>query len=326
MSTPTDFVDEVALPDFEDALWSALRDEAAAPERPAPRRAWPVAAAVLVVVVLAGAVLLARSGDESGSTVVGATATSGEETTVPEPPVTLPDGAVVGEPDPPAPPPTEEALSAAEAIRQAADTTIQLTETTTDGVVTRRFWGDHVSGGTRGVTYRGDGTPKFELGLAEPPPPTGALVDPLVRSVDHCFDEWSEGAGPIVGGALLGHADLLEEGRLVVDGPEVVDGRTLLGTHHVVLSWQVDPETGEPIGHRWVDDDLPGGLYLDPDTLLPALEVSSLGYPDGERTTFTYLDRSDPASRATLVAPVPDGSTRVDRVRTDQERVEALCW
>lgn len=360
----TDFADEVILPDFEEALWVALHAEHAddgtvAVGAPPPRhRGALLVAAVLVVGVLGAGAALARRSADDRPTVVGAAAAGGDDTAAPPGPTAGDDTAVppgptaeggdtavppepsspaapptgvegdvpvTSPPDLPAPPATAQARAAAEAIRRASDTTIQVTETTERGVVARRSWGDDVSGGTRGLVLRGDGTPKFELGLAEAPAAEGALAEPPVRAIDHCAGEWSEGPGPIVGGLVRGIAQQVDAGELVLDGTELVDGRRLIATHSLVLVTQVDPETGELIDEHWEDGQEEGGIYLDPDTLLPALDVSWIGAPNEQRTTYSYLDRTDPAARAMLVAPIPDGYARVDRVRTDDERAAAGC-
>ncbi|HEX7131555.1 MAG TPA: hypothetical protein VF228_03225 [Iamia sp.] len=331
--TPTDTPapDEIALPAFEEALWSALRAEhARAGEStanaststaddvevldPAPnaapmvrrraRRALAVAAAVAVLG--ASAVLAARAGggDDDGTTVVRPVATDPTTTLAPE------------------------AQLAAD-LRELMLTTVVATESRVQGRLVRRGWADDVSGTRHGIEYGPDGeTPEFELGLAEAPDPDGGFVaNPLLRAVDHCSGQWSESAGPNMSSELRGLADQLDRGSAVIDGTDVVDGREMLVVRPVSSRFEIDPETGEPIEPPTPDTTiLPyNAVYVDAETSHPVvLEPGPVSNPEMFPAITYQLRPRDGAALELLVAAAPAGYARVDAVPTDEERA-AVC-
>jgi hypothetical protein len=239
------------------------------------------------------------------------------------------------------------------------------------------MWTDEQSGAMRNLDYDSEGRPSFDSGLAAAPgvddpgpppiPPGAAPTDPSlpqqrVRQVDHCFGEYVEYDQV----AIPGHNEAerigqwLDEGKLVEDGTEIVDGRELIrlvqvpvellpstGGGRDELSWTtttigpatdpsttttdpsttttdagaLDPDTFEYVEH----------IYLvDAETFQP---VRIIGYPGGAPdysdatyvATIEYLPRT-PENMALLSSSVPDGFELVANLRGDGARYDECGW
>jgi hypothetical protein len=104
------------------------------------------------------------------------------------------------------------------------------------------------------------------------------------RMVDHCQRTWTETTRELRKDADIGYVQtFLDQGGLVVDGTQNVDGRDLI---------------------RIITEDGSGVTLVDPDTYLP---VQSSG--EGETTTYEYLPRTE-ENLQNLATPVPDGYRR----------------
>jgi hypothetical protein len=323
----TDTHDEIALPAFEDALWSALRAEharatapstspadevevldplAAPPRRPLVRRA--LAAAAAVALLGAAAVLAVRAGDDGGAADVGPVATEADPTTT-----TLAPEARL-----------------ADALRELTTTHVVATDERVDDRLVRQSWSDDTSGTRHGIEYREDGErPRFELGLATgPDPEAGLLANPPMRAIDHCARQWAASGGPNLSSDLRRLADDLDEGRAVVDGTEVVAGRELLVVRPVSTRLEIDPETGELVTPPTPSTEVQpyNATYVDPETSHPVMTdpgpvADPAAFPV---VTYRLLPR-DPSTLDLLVADAPAGYQEVDVVPTDEERAAAGC-
>lgn len=121
-------------------------------------------------------------------------------------------------------------------------------------------WTDEQSGARRNLSYDSEGEPSYDSGRATAPvvddpgpPPLPADASPFdpslpqepVRVVDHCFAEYKESDQVAIPGQIeadsLGEG--LDQGRLVEDGTETVDGRELIRLVQVPVELQ--PPTGD---------------------------------------------------------------------------------
>jgi hypothetical protein len=286
-------IDEIALPRFEDRLWAELADEheehrarfagPGGPGRSRHRRRVRRSLAVGVAAVAAAAAVFA--------TVV----------------VQRPDAPPGGGDG------TDLATRIVSAMEEAAATSVVHVAQDNTSYGDDETWTDETTGAFRSLQHDDAGGPLFDSGAAavpgEPDP------DVPVRTVDYCFDEYTEGAAALPvgpGSATRWVQNYLERGWLVEDGTEVVDGRELIRLREVP-----DEEYGTP-GQE------PGYVLVDPETYRPVLNVGYPGSDDEYTQRFEYLPRS-PENLARLVAPVPDGFARVDSLRGDGERSDAGC-
>jgi hypothetical protein len=196
-----------------------------------------------------------------------------------------------------------------------------------------------------------------------PIPPDAEPFDPSLpterhRTVDYCFSEYWEEDQTAIPGMVEADAlgEWLEEGSIVEDGTVDFRGRELIRLVQVPADIDptlppeqlvpVDPETGETLPTTTtappVTDPETGELdpdefefvehiYLvDAETFRP---VHIIGYPGQAAdysdamyiATIEYLPRT-PENLAKLVAPVPEGFTRVEGSRGDGERYDACGW
>lgn len=300
--------DELAMPGFEDRLWSELHQlharrqgQAGPPPGPAPRRRWrPGPRALLAVVGTAAAaaavaVLVVGDGTVPGSRPQAAEASVEERVLA------------ATEPD-------------------AGDSIIHQVRTPGDQADADESWYDEVTGARRERTLTADGDVLVDIGWPEPPaadepplPTTSVLgigdCDPgtrlaldadgnlrscvptdtappqpmhAVRRVDHCRREYSDVESPVVAHPGWGYLRMyLETGDIVEDGTEQVDGRELIRLRNHDSSY----------------------VYLvDPETYLPVQEIVAAA-PGGTARTVTTFERLErtPDNLALLTPPVPDG-------------------
>jgi hypothetical protein len=235
-------------------------------------------------------------------------------------------------------------------------------------------WTDEQSGARRDLNYDSDGQPSFDTGRAVPPgvddpgpppiPPDATPFDPSLpqehlRNVDYCFSEYAEFDQPAIPGHIEADrlGEWLDEGKLVEDGTETVDGRELIRLVQVPVELQPpsrvdertallpaqtgtvteppttdppttapDPATLDPDTFEYVEH-----IYLvDAETFRP---VRVIGYP-GEApdysdatyvATIEYLPRT-PENMALLSPPVPDGFDLAANLRSDGERLDQCGW
>jgi hypothetical protein len=296
--TPTDTdiqdaPDEVALPAFEDALWSALRTERRRYQRAGRRSRVLVAAAVVAVLAGAGAVAATRD-DGTGTTTAGpSTDTTASTTTVP---LTL------------------EQRAAAAIIARAPESVVR---EDVDSGITYSQWGDGLTLAMRTVYTAPDGRVLGEQGQTRLPDPDDP-VEPGEPgegvAVNHCRRTVIRGSD-FLGGTILGWLGSdMERGIWASDGTEVIDGRELIR----LRTWAEadmpapDPETDSwepPTAREW---DLTQATYLDPETLMPVLTRYRIGAEDESRVDYTIFPR-DEESLANVLVTVPDGYTELPR-------------
>jgi hypothetical protein len=225
-------------------------------------------------------------------------------------------------------------------------------------------WTDEQSGARRDLSYHADGQPSFDTGRATPPavddpgppplPPDAQPFDPSLpqehlRQVDYCFSEYTEYDQTAIPGHIEADriGEWLDEGMLVEDGTETIDGRELIRLVEVPADL-LPHERGAPMpGETTVPTEPPTTVdpaSLDPDTfeytehiyLVDAetfRPVRIIGYP-GEApdysdasyvATIEYLPRT-PENMALLSAPAPDGFELVAQLRGDGERLDQCGW
>jgi hypothetical protein len=289
--TPIDTdLDEVALPTFEDDLWTALRAEHARCSR-GSHRGRRLLAAAAVVAVLAGV----------GGVVATGVARDDDPTTIAGPSTETPTTA--------APLSLEERASAA--MLAAIDETIVRTDGTDMAGGPLVGFTDARTGAQRHVWYGPDGRVLGEQGSSGIPEP-GSSEDPGGAIVDHCARTFQDGWGMRSGTVLDSVGGDMGNGIWVADGTEVVDGRELIR----LRTWAEpdmpppDPDTGRwerPTPDEW---DPTSATYLDPETLLPVMSRHHIGEPDETRVTYTMLPR-DEANLAEVLVTVPPGYTEV---------------
>jgi hypothetical protein len=238
-------------------------------------------------------------------------------------------------------------------------------------------WTDEQSGARRDLSYDSEGEVSFDSGRAVAPgvddpgpppiPPNAQPFDPSlpqerIRTVDHCFSEYAEYDQAAIPGHIEADrlGEWLDEGTLVEDGTETVDGRELIRLVEVPAELRlpenvvggdvivpVDPETGAPMTTTEPPTTAPpttDPATLDPDTfenvehiyLVDAetfRPVRVIGYP-GEAPDYSdamyvatteYLPRT-PENMALLSPPVPDGFDLVPELRGDGERLDQCGW
>jgi hypothetical protein len=148
------------------------------------------------------------------------------------------------------------------------------------------------AGSYRYVIQDVSGAVTAEIGGAIVPPSTGD--EPSMRAVDHCRQRYQEAQVPFSGYMTTDpqfFLDMLEQGLMVEDGTEVVDGRELIRLRHR------EDDPGE------------GHLLVDPDTYL--LTVVTNGGPGGfagESTeTYEYLPRTPENLEPLGMPAIPPG-------------------
>ena len=371
--------DEVPLPHFENELWPALAQEHAEQRRIAAPAVGPPE------VVDARARRHARRLVVTGVAAVAAAVVAVAMIVVTDwdrAPDRAALNAEVPDPDAPGGAPTtgapEMSLAAhiTAATEEATESSIIHTITNNqydadDGtpIGDNEMWTDEQSGAMRALDYDSEGQPSFDTGRVTAPgvedpgpspiPPGASPTDPSLpqvraRQVDHCFGEYVEFDEV----AIPGHNEAerlgqwLDEGKLVEDGTEIVDGRELIRL--VEVPFELRPRTGGgPEEPGWTttttgpegpptttaDTGTPDPdtfeyvehIYLvDAETFRP---VRIIGYP-GEAAdhsdasyvaTIEYLSRT-PENMALFVSSVPDGFELVADLRGDGARYEECGW
>jgi len=180
----------------------------------------------------------------------------------------------------------------------------------TSTTVDDEAWRDQTTAAVRFLHFAPDGSGRsLDVGPVESPTPNdaGPTTGPYpLLSVDYCFEEWDVQDLPIPEGSSLNTsiaravADGLDEGSMVTDGTEVIDGQELV---RVV---EADP-TSDLV---W---------YVDPDSYRP---VRVVGGDEGHDyiTTIEYLPRT-PELLAAFTPVIPEGFAEVDPLtRTDDHR------
>jgi hypothetical protein len=290
--------DELAVPHFKERLWRELEElhgatattgttatasaaGSVAPARSARRPRLLAAAAVVAVGgAVAGVVLVA--GRDAPTTI---TAPAGQSTTT----------------------------AGVTTTRGERPLGIVLTETRYAGGNIGRSWKDEQTGLWRELAIGPDGNPRSDSGWTTRRQ-VGDEVVITVRNVDHCFREYQDeelrlpleavreampenrrvGAIPEA---------MFDDGELVADGTEVVDGRELL---------------------RYLDDENDGVVWLDPETRELVRQRYATRTDDEQTTTYEFLART-PENLAVLAPEVPPGYTTPFTDRTDEEWAAAGC-
>jgi hypothetical protein len=286
--------DELAVPHFKERLWRELEElhgstaaaGTVAPAR-AARRPRLLAAAAVVAVGGAAAGMVVLGGRDEPATIAGpggqpatpAEATTTEPTTTE---TTRPLGIVMVE------------------HRNAA------------GHVLRR-WKDERTGLWRELAIGADGNPTSDSGYTSRRQ-VGDEVVITTRQVDHCTREYQDGELrlPIetVRAAMPENQrvgdipdTVFDDGSLIADGTEVVDGRELL---------------------RYRDDANDGVVWLDPDTREIVRRRFSAGTDAEQAEVYEYLART-PENLAVLVPEVPPGFTTPPTADADAARTDTGC-
>jgi hypothetical protein len=237
-------------------------------------------------------------------------------------------------------------------------------------------WTDEQSGARRDLSYDSEGQPSFDNGRAVPPgvddpgpppiPPNAQPFDPSlpqerIRTVDYCFSEYAEYDQTAIPGHIEADriGEWLDEGTLVEDGTETVDGRELIrlvevpvdlrppepgdgGDAFTALEPSTVPASAPPTTEP--PTTAPDAATLDPDTfefvehiyLVDAetfRPVRVIGYPGDAPdysdamyiATTEYLPRT-PENMALLSPPVPDGFDLAANLRSDGERLDQCGW
>ena len=302
----TRFDDELVVPQFRDELWRELaelhaapgdRDEGDAarlgpqvdtrragradrvrPARAGSRRRLIVAAAVVALGAAAGVVL--AGGRDEPRTVTA---------------------------------PADRATTTATAAEVPRPLGIVVTEARNAEGIVVRSWKDERTGLWRDLAIGADGLPRSDSG-AYTRAQVGDEVVISTRQVDHCFREYedTELRMPIETARQAMPEDqrageipdtVFEDGTLVAEGTEVVDGRELL---------------------RYRDDANDGVVWLDPETRELVKRRYAPGSDAEQATTYEYLAPT-PENLAQLVPVVPPGYTTPRSDRTDEDRVAAGC-
>jgi hypothetical protein len=289
--------DDLALPELEDRLLTVLRaahrnqrDGASVAVAPVRRARRSLAAAAVAAVILGAALSVTDPTGDGGPS---------------DQPVIGLDAQVIA------------------AIDQALeDSVIHTVQHGPKGGV-HESWVDERTGAHRFLQLDRQGRLLFETGLAQAPavgdgplvtdPASERWISPdrlpqrLVRTLDHCFDSYTERSEPALPArsAAWQIRGGLADGTLRADGVEVHDGRSLI---------------------RVVSDGRYDGIvsYVDPETHRPVLVVGHAGTDAAYELTISYLPRT-PEHLAALAPQVPGTYDRVPELRSDGERLEAGC-
>jgi hypothetical protein len=330
----SDIDDEIALPRFEARVWAALaaehrarrRDDAfRAPvvgsphRRRIPRSLAVGGGAVAAAAAVFAAVVAVRS--DGGGNAYRATT---EEAS---------GGAVA----------PELATRIIAATEEAAETMVVHTLQDNTSYGDDEMWRDETTGGLRMVQHEEDGAPSLDTGpVTAPPAGDGPSSQPIPnRTVDYCFSEYAEGVQPPLpigtGSGTEWVQNALERGWWTEDGTQVVDGRELLRFREMLSDVNANPPAG-PDGDQETtttepqpsvtgaeqEDEVLAIALIDPETYRPVMYT---GYPGSDAEyaqTYEYLPRT-PENLARLVAPVPEGFSLVDELRSDGDRAAAGC-
>lgn len=372
-----DMRDEVPVPHYEDELWHTLARVHAEQRRIGPPALAPPEIAGARARRRARRMVLAGVGSIAAAAVAIAAVVVTDDDRSPD--TEAPDAEVADGTSTTGTPELSLAAQITAATEEASESSIIHTRRdnqydTDDGtpIGDEEEWVDEQSGARRTLVYGSDGQPSFDSGRATapgvddpgpPPIPPGAqpfdpsLPQERVRQVDYCFSEYVEYDQTAIPGYNEAHriGEWLDEGVLVEDGTETIDGRELIRLVQVPV--ELGPSegggrSGEPVTIPAAGDPAttdppttaadPGSL--DPDTfeyvehiyLVDAetfRPVRIIGYP-GEApdysdatyvATIEYLPRT-PENMALLSPPVPEGFGLVANLRGDGERVDACGW
>lgn len=373
-----DMRDEVPVPHYEDELWLTLARVHAERRGDAPgasslpgvegrlhRRGRRLFFAGVGSIAAAAVALAAIVATDAGEPPAGTGAADPTPTPTDAPELSLAAQITAA---------TEEA-SATSLIHKVTDNLYHADDGTPIG--DSEMWTDEQSGAMRSLSYDSEGEPSFDSGPVVAPavddpgpppmPPDANPMDPTdparpqqrIRDVDYCFAEYAESDRPAIPGHIEADrlGEWLEQGRLVEDGTEVMDGRELIRLVQVPVELvpRGEDEDGEALRPRWTDPADPSATTtppvtdpdtgtLDPDSfeyvehiyLVDAethRPVHVIGYP-GEAAdysdahyiaTIEYLERT-PENMALLAPPVPEGFEQVADLRGDGERYDRCGW
>jgi hypothetical protein len=281
--------DELAVPHFADQLWRELEKlhGSAGDAEPAVRagtvrrpRLLVAAAVIAVGGAVAGVVLV--SGRDEPTTVIGPA----------EPSTTTADDTTTGTPRP---------------------NGVVLTERRNAEGGVHRSWIDEETGLRRELSLDAAGRPVWDSGwlsIRE----DGDEVVITTRDVDHCFREYQDDelripietfreATPDSWRVESVPETMIDDGELVADGTEVVDGRELL---------------------RYQDVENDATVWLDPETHDFVKRRFSAGSDAEQSETYEYMARTSD-NLAVLQPRVPPGFTTPWTDHSDAERAAAGC-
>jgi hypothetical protein len=287
MTTRSD--DELAVPHFAAELWRELEKlhgsagdaDAAMPVRIARRPRLLVAAAVIAVGgAVAGVALVSGRGEPT--TVIGPAGRS----------TTTADVTTTGTPRP---------------------NGVVLTERRNAEGGVHRSWIDEETGLRRELSLDAAGRPVWDSGwlsISE----DGDEIVVVTRDVDHCFREYQEGelrvpvetfreATPDSWRVESVPETMIDDGELVADGTEIVDGRELL---------------------RYQDVENDATIWLDPETHDFVKRRFSAGTDAEQSEAYEYMARTSD-NLAVLRPVVPPGFTTPWTDHSDEERAAAGC-
>ncbi|HEY8524832.1 MAG TPA: hypothetical protein VIL48_07720 [Acidimicrobiales bacterium] len=360
---PRDPQGEIALPRFENRLWTELAREHRARLAAAPGRGEPGAgepgrglgprrrrrgAGRLAVGIAATAAAAAA--------VVAVVAWPGDGTRRAD----VATGPAEDAPAAPGPdaqePPADDLAERIAAANEAPDppAIVRVTQDNAD-YGDETMWTDEATGAVRSLSLTAAGENSWDSGPIRVAPGDGASGQ---RTVDYCFEQYEDRDGPELpvpaGSATAWVTNGLRDGSLQVGGTQVVDGRELILLREVLgdvepsgdgwtslgdgargaaedTAEEPSPDTSAPDASGGAgDDDVLAWVLIDPETYRPAIRV---GYPAGDEfslegamyvQTYEYLPRT-PENLAELAVPAPEGFARVDQLHSDGERADANC-
>jgi hypothetical protein len=299
--------DEVALPHFEDRLEQALgglhdeRGRTGGGRTAHRHRRWSLRLAGTVAAAAAAAVALGTVGgvgpSSTGERGIDSTASTG----APERPVV-----------------SLEAEVASTMRRIYADSVVHTTSTR-PAYLRSEDWTDYVTGAHRMRWFNEDGSVKSDTGVVRPADPAEPA---FYRTVDHCTRQYTEEVKPISSVEILRDnadwwLDVLDQGGLVEDGTETLDGREL-------VRFRFDPQ----LPATYSDEDRDGvwestdpdespvytgnqRILVDPDTYELVRMVTEDELDGGQFIEdYEFLDRT-PETAALATIPIPPGYTEV---------------
>jgi hypothetical protein len=224
----------------------------------------------------------------------------------PTDPFTLPPGRERTPPDedeaPPADAPLAERVEFAWRVGYLGNVEHTFTTDSRSGGTTSEMWWDDSTGAWRTRSADGAGTPVLDQGAAgfDGENPKGQ------RMLDYCFSEYMDwDAGPLVTPetkATRIRQDL-DQGQLVEDGREEIDGRDTIRLRRADGSER---------------------MWLDGTTLLPVRTAGTWGSGGDYATTHEFIARTD-ETRQLIVPPIPAGFTKVEQTRGDGASMDAGC-
>lgn len=307
MSTETFTDDDLVIPHFEDELWRTLA-QAHEDRRTGTMRLTPAVDQ-----------LHRRRGRRLVLSGIGAAAAAATLVVA----LSLRDG------DGSAPQPAESAAIPADLVAKVgaaiaeANSTMIVVQTTTAAAMSYESWADEVSGSLRMVIRNGDTV----VSDAHPSQvPTDAPSDHQATVFYYCNNTYTEIDALIDGQPNGSYTSFvqegLEDGRLVPDGTEVIDGKELIrlvekGQDQGLVLLPDSDARAEDLPNGFVvdgpPDDAPlvptgGVVWVDPETYRPVKYHDAM---NGMEKSYEYLERT-PENVAQMSPPIPAGFTHVD--------------